>query len=64
MLLLGGGGLRHGGLRLRQHDGRRGRRGLEPAHIATTGESSRAQNKAQRGRRRPQAAAFNPYVPF
>ncbi|BBO02159.1 hypothetical protein BwSH20_46260 [Bradyrhizobium ottawaense] len=63
MLLLGGGCLRDGRLGLGHRNGRRGRGGLEPAHVATAGEG-RTQHEAKRGRRSPQAAAFIPYVPF
>ncbi|GMP08039.1 hypothetical protein TM239_50520 [Bradyrhizobium sp. TM239] len=63
MLLLGGGGLCDGRLRLRHRDGRRDGRGLEPAHIAAA-RQRRAQHEAKRGRRSPQAAALIPYVPF
>ncbi|MEY9574229.1 hypothetical protein ABIE88_001805 [Bradyrhizobium diazoefficiens] len=45
VLLFGGGGLRDGRLRLGHRDRRRGRRGLEPVHVAATGER-RAQQKA------------------
>lgn len=45
VLLFGGGGLRDGWLRLGHRDRRRGRRGLEPVHVAATGER-RAQQKA------------------
>jgi hypothetical protein len=63
VFFLGGGGLGDGRLRLGQRDGRRGRRGLEPAHIAATGEGH-AQNEAKRGRRSPKAASFALFVLF
>ncbi|BAL73877.1 hypothetical protein S23_06560 [Bradyrhizobium cosmicum] len=63
MLLLGGGGLRDGRLRLRHRDRLGRHRGLEPAHIAATGKGC-AQHEAKRGRRSPQAAAITSSVPF